>query len=164
MTIHVHSPAGEPLLIMTRRFSAPREAVWKVMTEPELVKRWYGGHGFTNPRCEMDVRPGGRWSHVMRTPDGQEFSAQFVFLEVVPPERLVWRSADFETSSGPHCNVMTVTLTEADEPERTDWRLVVRFKSLGDREAAGAIGFADVLAQGCERVEALVRQRPREVA
>lgn len=152
--MNIHAPKNEPLLVMTRQFSAPREVVWKVMTEPKLVQRWYGGHGFSNPRCEMDVRPGGRWSHLMRTPDGSEFPAEFVFLEVVPPERLVWRSADFETSSGAHCNVMTVTLTEG-RAGTTEWRLVVRFKTLDDREAAGAMGFTTVLSQGCERVEEL---------
>lgn len=158
--MNIHTPKNEPLLVMTRQFSAPREVVWKVMTQPQFVQRWYGGHGFSNPRCEMDVRPGGRWSHLMRTPDGSEFPAEFVFLEVVPPQRLVWRSADFETSSGAHCNVMTVTLTEGADADTTEWRLVVRFKTLDDREAAGSIGFVDVLSQGCERVEELVKGAP----
>lgn len=154
--MRIESPEGEPLLILTRRFSAPRAVVWKALTEPQFVKRWFGGHGFTNPHCEMDVRPGGVWSHVMRTPDGSEFPSQYVFLEVQPPERLVWRSADFDQGAGPHCNVMTITLAEAAEPDVTEWRLVVRFKSMDDRQAAREMQFTHVLSQGCERVDELV--------
>jgi uncharacterized protein YndB with AHSA1/START domain len=154
----IESPEGEPVLVLTRRFSAPRALVWKTLTEPAFVKRWYGGHGFSNPKCEMDVRPGGRWSHLMRTPDGNEFPGEYVFLEVAPPERLVWRNADFDAGSGPHCNVMTVTLTDAGD--ETEWKLVVRFKSMTDRQAARDMQFTHVLSQGCERVEELVRARP----
>ena len=42
---------------------------------------------------EMDVRPGGYWENVMRFPDGSEDHVTSVFLEVVEPERIVWRDA-----------------------------------------------------------------------
>lgn len=35
------------------------------------VVQWYGGHGISSPVCEMDVRPGGLWRHVMRNPGGE---------------------------------------------------------------------------------------------
>jgi uncharacterized protein YndB with AHSA1/START domain len=39
----------------------------------------------------------------MRTPDGTEHSMEFVFVEVVKPEKLVWKNADGKpTSGGPH--------------------------------------------------------------
>jgi uncharacterized protein YndB with AHSA1/START domain len=105
---------GEPVLVMEREFSAPRDLVWAALTDPSQVKVWYGGHGFENPVCEMDVRPGGRWRHVMRTPDGAEYPAEYEFLEVVPPERPVWRTAGAAAGrGGPHDNTMTVTLTAA---------------------------------------------------
>src|SRR5262245_54420869 len=87
------SSVDEAVVVMTRTFDAPREKVWAAFTDPKHVSKWYGGHGFSNPVCEMDVRPGGLWRHVMRTPDGHEFEMDFVFIEVVKPKRLVWQSA-----------------------------------------------------------------------
>ena len=61
-------PADEAVIVMTRIYEAPRDLVWEVITEPRHVAQWWGGPGFSNPVCEMDVRPGGLWRHVMRFP------------------------------------------------------------------------------------------------
>lgn len=145
----------EPVIEMQRYFDAPREVVWDALTDPKQVALWYGGYGFENPVCEMDVRPGGRWRHVMRTPDGAEFASEFIFDEVRRPERLVWRTAGTALpAKGPHNNVMCVTLEDAGS--RTLWKLVVRFASFEDREAAMGIGFTTVLSEGTEKLNELV--------
>ena len=155
MTIDDSSPS-EPVLVMQRIFDAPREDVWAALTDPRQVAKWYGGRGFENPICEMDVRPGGLWRHVMRTPDGTEHALRFVFVEVVKPERLVWRSADGgATLGGPHDNIITITLEAAGR--KTRWKLVARFPSMADREAAARMGFSTVLAEGTDKLNDLVR-------
>jgi uncharacterized protein YndB with AHSA1/START domain len=152
------SSRGQPVLVMERIFDAPREKVWDAPTDPKQVARWYGGYGFENPLCEMDVRPGGRWRHVMRAPDGNEYSCEFEFIEVVKPKKLVWRTAEpGPMSQGPHGNVMTVTLEAAGQ--RTRWKLLVNFRSFEDREAARQIGFSTVLAEGAEKLNELLRAR-----
>lgn len=105
----------------------------------------------------MDVRPGGRWHHVMRTPDGMEFPADFVFVEVVKPEKLVWQDAEYGKglADGHPRSKMTVTLEEAGT--RTKWKLVTRFASLADRDAAMSIGFTKVLGEGVEKFNELVK-------
>src|SRR5260370_21770732 len=85
---------AETAIVMSRVYDAPRSLVWQAMTRPEHIRRWWGGPGFSNPVCEMDVRPGGLWHHVMRFPDGHELHLDFIFLEVEPPSRLVWRHVD----------------------------------------------------------------------
>ena len=50
-------------LVLTRIFDAPRELVFKAWTDPEIVAQWWGPHRFTNPVCELDVRPGDPHSH-----------------------------------------------------------------------------------------------------
>ena len=150
------SSTKEPILVMERIFDAPRDLVWEALTDPKQVALWYGGYGFENPVCEMDVRPGGRWRHVMRTPDGDEHPLEYVFVEVVKPERLVWRSADRgSTLGGPHDNIMTVTLEAAGQ--KTKWKLIVRFTSMANREAALRMGFTTVLTEGAEKLNELVK-------
>lgn len=150
-----HSPV-EPTIVMRRLLEAPRALVWAVLTDPKHVARWYGGHGFENPVCEMDVRAGGRWRHVMRTPDGVDHPSEFVFVEVVPPERLVWRAAGGVRGPAYQDNVMTVTLEEVGP--RTRWTLVTRFRSVADRDAALGIGFTGVLGEGVEKFAAILRE------
>jgi len=101
-------------LTITRIFDAPRELVYKAWTDPKLVAQWWGPRQFTNPVCEMDVRPGGTLLIHMRGPDGVVYPDKGVFHEVVAPERLVFTSSAFEDEQGnPQLEVLiTVTFTE----------------------------------------------------
>jgi uncharacterized protein YndB with AHSA1/START domain len=104
----------------------------------------------------MDVRPGGRWHHVMRTPDGAAHEYHFVFVEVVRPERLVWRSADPGGAAVDyHHNTMTVTLEDAGR--QTRWKLVTRFSSIAHRDLAMRVGFTGVLGEGTDRFADVLR-------
>ncbi len=77
-------------LVITRVFDAPRELVWKAWTEPEYFKRWWGPKNFTAPVCKIDLRVGGKYLNCMRSPEGKEYWGTGVYLEIVPPERLVY--------------------------------------------------------------------------
>jgi uncharacterized protein YndB with AHSA1/START domain len=114
MKMDIRTPDDEPIIIMSCTLNAPRDVVWTAFTTPKHVAQWYGGRGFANPVCEMDVRTGGLWHHVMRTPGGSEFEMEFVFVEVVKPERLVWKSASDAKPPPVQLNVLnTVTLEAA---------------------------------------------------
>ena len=54
-------------VVITRVFDAPRELVFK----PERLMCWWGPHGWTNPKCEVDLRPCGAWRIVMRSRRGR---------------------------------------------------------------------------------------------
>ena len=76
-------------LVMERVFDAPRDLVWKVITDPERITNWWGPHGYTTTVEEMDVRPGGRWRFIQHTTGGEDVPFKGEYLEVVPPERVV---------------------------------------------------------------------------
>ena len=77
-------------ITMTRVFDAPKSLVWAAYTKPELMKRWGGGPpGHELVVCEIDLRVGGRWRWVVRTPGGAEMGLGGRYLEIVPEERLV---------------------------------------------------------------------------
>jgi uncharacterized protein YndB with AHSA1/START domain len=157
MKMQVDTSSDPALIVMRRTFDAPREVVWRAFTDPKHVVRWYGGHGFSNPVCEMDVRPGGLWRHVMRAPDGAEFAMEYVFLEVVPPEKISWQHADrgHAVAHGHPRPLMTVTFEEAGN--QTKWTLVARFESPGDRALAIKMGFATVIGEGSEKLNDLAK-------
>jgi uncharacterized protein YndB with AHSA1/START domain len=88
------SPApSDESFTLTRTFDAPRELVFKVWTEAEHLKHWWGPKGMTMLVTRLDLRPGGMFHYSMRTPDGREMWGRFIFREIVPPERIVFVSA-----------------------------------------------------------------------
>ena len=70
---------------LTRIIDAPRALVWAAWTEPKHMAQWWGPHQFTNPVCEMDVRPGGKMLIHMKAPDGTVYPMPAIFTEVVKP-------------------------------------------------------------------------------
>ena len=77
-------------LVIEREIDVPVELVWKAWTTPEHLREWFVPKPWTVTECEMDVRPGGAFRSVMRSPDGNEFTNLGCYLEVVPNERLVF--------------------------------------------------------------------------
>jgi uncharacterized protein YndB with AHSA1/START domain len=77
--------------VITRLFNAPKELVFKVWTEPEHIKKWWGPGSFTGSRAEVDLRVGGEYLYTMRSPEGQEFPPyQGKFIEIVQNEKIVF--------------------------------------------------------------------------
>jgi uncharacterized protein YndB with AHSA1/START domain len=105
-------------LLTTRLFDAPREVVFRAWTDPERLKRWWGPKGFTNPVCEVDVRPGGAIRIHMRAPDGVVYPMTGVFHEIVEPERLVFSSAALDSNGEPLFEALN-TVMFAEEGGKT---------------------------------------------
>ncbi|MFF0156446.1 SRPBCC domain-containing protein [Streptomyces sp. NPDC005263] len=75
-------------LHLQRVLRAPRPVVFRLVTEPQELAKWWGPEGFTIPSVDSDVRPGGAYRIAMQPPEGASFHLVGEFLEVVPPERL----------------------------------------------------------------------------
>lgn len=88
------SPLQPPLhvLELTRVIDAPRSLVWQAWTDAEHLAQWWGPKGFTNPVCELDLRPGGAIRIDMRWPNGEIIPMGGSFHEITPPSRLVFTS------------------------------------------------------------------------
>jgi uncharacterized protein YndB with AHSA1/START domain len=86
--------------VISRTFDAPRELVWKVFTDPEHMKHWWGPKGFTVLAAKMDFRPGGSYHYCMRSPDGHDMWGKFVYREIVAPERIVFLNSFSDEAGG----------------------------------------------------------------
>ena len=80
-------------LVLEREVDVPPERVWTAWTQPEQLMQWFAPKPYTTPECEIDLRPGGIFRTVMRSPEGEEFGGAGCLLEVVENSRLVWTSA-----------------------------------------------------------------------
>lgn len=81
-------------LTFTREVDVAPHLVWMAWTTPEHLMRWFAPKPYETIDCEIDLRPGGRFRTVMRSPDGEEMGGGAgCYLEVVEHERLTWTSA-----------------------------------------------------------------------
>lgn len=106
------SNSPEKELIITRIFDAPREDVFKAWTEVERLRRWWGPKNFTNPVCEVDVRPGGAMRIHMRAPDGVVYPMTGVFHEIAEPERLIFTASALDAAGKPLFEQLTTVTFE----------------------------------------------------
>jgi len=154
-TSSVLTPADAPVLVITRAFDAPRALVYKCYTDPVHMVHFWGPHGSTTPVCRVDLRPGGVWHTVMRFADGSEYGYSSVYLEIVPPERLVWRDAPNDWQGGleglPPVEIHS-TLALGDEGGKTKVTVTVRFNSIAEREENVRRGFAGMVTASNERL------------
>ncbi len=81
-------------LRIERIFDAPRDVVWRVWTDSEFVKKWWGPKDFTAPEVAIDFCKGGKYLYCMRgkvAPDMPErdYWSGGVFQEIVAMERII---------------------------------------------------------------------------
>lgn len=106
-------PTGDQILI-TREFAAPKHLVYKAITTPELIKRWWNAKRGEVTVAEHDLRVGGKWRNAMSTADGYEVAFAGEYLEIVENEKIV--STERFEGAPPEAGhtVNTLTLTEQD--------------------------------------------------
>lgn len=86
-------------LVYRRVLRAPRELVWRCLTDPAELAHFWGPEGMTTPvdGIVVELYPGGRFSTLMIGAHGSHHMVA-TFTEVVAPERLAW----VESLSGMH--------------------------------------------------------------
>ena len=140
-------------LMLVREIPFARELVWKAMTDPEHVNRWWGPDGFRNEGVVMDFRVGGAWTFEMVGPDGTRYPNHSVFKEITPPSKLVFDHGDgermwFET---------TVTLQEIDSGTLITLRQVYPSRESRD-EVVNKYGAIEGGKQHLAKLEAYIRE------
>jgi uncharacterized protein YndB with AHSA1/START domain len=143
---------GKQEIVMTRTFDAPRDLVFKTMTDPNLIPRWWGPRYLTTTVDEMDLRPGGRWRYLQRDPQGNEHAFHGVYHDITAPERLVF-TFEYEGVPG-HVLLDTVTLEEVDGKTRLTDQSV--FQSVADRDGMVQSGMESGATEMMERLEELL--------
>lgn len=69
---------------------APPDSVWRALTEPGELAKWWGPRGFTTPSIELDLRVGGLYRIAMQPPEGELFHLSGEFRDLDPPARLAY--------------------------------------------------------------------------
>jgi uncharacterized protein YndB with AHSA1/START domain len=161
--------AEAPEFVISRTFAAPRESVWRAWTEPGQLAQWWGPRAFTNPVCDLDLRPGGAYRIVMRSPEGTEYPLSGVFREVVPLRRLVLTMDPsghpdaWHDQINPHrrkgenaAGILLQTVTFEEVGGQTRLTVRTRFESAAIRDAMVKMGMNEGWSQSLDRLAAVV--------
>jgi len=149
-TLQVSTPTDREI-VLTRVFNAPRHLVFDAFSKPELLKRWFGPHGWSLSTCEVDFRVGGGFRFILQGPDGQQMGMRGTYREIAPPERSVHMESfdDFPGESQ-----VTSTLIEKDG--KTTLTAVVLYPSKEVRDAVIKSGMEHGAAETYDKLEEML--------
>lgn len=121
---------GTHEITMTRTFNAPRDLVFKAMTDPDLVPQWWGPRDYTTTIDRLEPRDGGAWRFIQHNSAGDEFAFHGVYHSVSPDK--IIDTFEWEGLPG-HVILETMTLEETGSGKTT---LTVSsvFQTVADRD------------------------------
>lgn len=153
MTQPVHELAIE------RTFDAPRDAVWRAVTEH--LTEWWCPRPWTSEIVALDWKDGGRFAITMHGPDGETHPGEGVLLEVVPGERFVFTNmldADWNPQAAQPVGIVgTFEFADAGDG-KTRFRSSARHWSAADRKAHAEMGFEEGWGICADQLEEVARQ------
>jgi len=149
-TLQVTMPTDTEI-VLTRVFDAPRQMVYDAFSKPELLKRWFGPHGWSLVTCEVDHRVGGGFRFVLEGPNGQRMGMRGVYRELQPPTRSVHVESYDEY---PGESIVTSVLTE--EIERTTLTVTIAYPSREVRDMVAGSGMEHGAAESYDRLAELL--------
>ena len=82
--------SAQTILTLRRVFNAPIERVFEAWTKAGVLVNWFGPVGFTVTASDIDLRRGGAYLIALRSPEGMAIKHFGKYVEVTPPERLVF--------------------------------------------------------------------------
>lgn len=152
---------GKQEMFITREFDAPRELVFKVITDPELLAQWWGPRYLSTIVEKMDVRPGGQWRYIQRDAEGHEYAFHGVYHEVLAPERII---DTFEFEGLPETGHVTMETMRLEELPGGRTRLVTQsvYQTIMDRDAVLQSGMESGVNETYERLSELLEKAKNE--
>jgi uncharacterized protein YndB with AHSA1/START domain len=140
---------GQLDLRLDRTIAVPRALLWKAWTEPEHVKHWWAPAPWTTVDCQVELRPGGIFRTVMRSPEGQDLPHVACLLELVENERIVFTNV-LAPGYRPAVNLVgadcadipfTAIITFTERAGRTHYSVLVLHKDEAGRKRHEEMGF-----------------------
>lgn len=145
-TLQITTPSDREV-VMTRVFDAPRRLVFDAFTKPELLKRWFGPRGWSLVVCEVDLKVGGGFRFMLRSPDGKDMGMRGVYREMVAPDRSVHMES-FDDYPGES----QVTGLWVEQRGKTTFTATVLYSSKEVRDAVMQSGMEHGAAESYDRL------------
>lgn len=164
MTQSIYQPDPQLDLVFEREIEISPEAVWAAWTVPTNITQWFTPAPWETIDCEIDLRPGGIFRTVMRSPEGQEFPNLGCYLEIIPNEKLVWTNAlapGYRPISAPSIPegdfAFTAMVSMLPHEQGTKYTAVVIHSSEADRKKHESMGFEEGWGKALDQLVELMK-------
>ncbi|WP_027469713.1 SRPBCC family protein [Deefgea rivuli] len=125
------------------------EQIWAAWTTPEHIKHWFTPAPWQTVDCTIDLRAGGLFHTVMRSPEGEEFPNMGCFLELIPNQKLVWTNAlepgfrPIQAASSTQCEsfLFTASITLTPHANGTHYLAQVIHQNAAGKKMHEEMGF-----------------------
>jgi uncharacterized protein YndB with AHSA1/START domain len=114
----VDERTGGLVLHLECTLDAAPDVVFRMLTEPAELRKWWGPQGFALPEAEVHARVGGRYRFRMAPPDGEPFHLSGEFLRIDGARRLVYTFNWEEPAPDDRETVVDLTLHPAGDATR----------------------------------------------
>lgn len=151
----VTAEPGKQELFITREFDAPKELVFKALTDPKLYAQWLGPKDYTMELEKFEPVTGGSWRYIHKDTKGHAFAFRGVNHEVSAPDRII---STFEFEGLPekgHVILETLKL-ETLPDKRTKLKVQSVFQSVADRDGMVQAGMERGVTDSYNRLEELL--------
>jgi uncharacterized protein YndB with AHSA1/START domain len=145
---------GSLEMVITHKFAAPRDLVYKIYTDPKLIPEWWGPRNLTTTVEKMELRTGGVWRYIQRDPENNIYPFYGVYHSLEPNRRII---STFEWEGMPGHVILATTSFE----ERDGITIVTQqdiFQSTQDRDGMINQGMEQGLIEGDERFNELLER------
>ena len=156
-TTTIPAEPGKQEIVITREFDAPRELVFKAVTDPKLIPQWWGPRHLSTDVDQMDVRPGGQWRFINRDAEENAYAFHGVYHEVLAPERII---DTFEFEGLPETGHVTLETMKLEALPGGRTRLTVQsvFQSVADRDGMLQGGMEEGVDDTYDRLAELLKK------
>jgi uncharacterized protein YndB with AHSA1/START domain len=156
-TIKVDAEPGKQEFIIIREFEAPRELVFKALTDPELYVQWIGPRGLETTIEKFEPKNGGSWRFTQRDEEGNEFAFHGVTHENKAPERII---GTFEFEGLPESGHVLLETIKLEELPGGRTKMIDQsvFQSVEDRDGMLGTGMEEGVNESYERLDELLEK------
>ncbi|MCB1517124.1 MAG: SRPBCC domain-containing protein [Hyphomicrobiaceae bacterium] len=148
-----------PTITLYRTYDAPQSLVWRGITDPDLLKNWWGPDGFTIEPISHDFRAGGHWHFIMIGPDGTRYVNYHLFTKIEPEQLLAYHNGEFEND--PNGFDAEISLTALSR-ETTELRLHMIMSSFEARQTVLDFGALEAGQQTLAHLTPILEQLKAE--
>jgi uncharacterized protein YndB with AHSA1/START domain len=142
-----------------RVFDATPELVWKVWTEPEMIKKWWGPNNVIITECQVDPRVDGRFYIVMEageamgTYKGTKWPMLAEFIEVTPHSRLSYKAEAWTEGLKEETMIdQTTEITLTKETGKTKVKIVALIQKTGPKAIMAVQGMEAGFTQQLDKL------------
>lgn len=145
-------------LTITAEFAAPVERVWAIYADPRQLEKVWGPPTYPATFVDHDLRPGGRVTYFMTSPEGEKFAGYWTVTAVDEPRSLAFDDgfADQDLNPNPDLPVSKNVYSFAPHDGGTRATFVSTFATVEDMQKVLDMGVVEGATAAINQVDGLL--------